>query len=278
MMKQKILIAFAAVSLLCSCQSGFATATNDVSAELKALVTKIQTKLKEGKQTEAELSPEIKELDALLAQHKNEKTDAVAEILFTKAMLYFQVFNDIEKGKLFIVQLKRDFPETKPGRSTDIILASIEQQEAARKVQAGLVEGVLFPAFAEKDIGGKPLSLADYKGKVVLIDFWATWCGPCRAELPSVLKTYAKYHRAGFEIIGISLDSDQNKLESFIKQKNMTWPQLFDGLGWQNKLAQRYGVQSIPATYLLDREGKIIAKDLRGEALEEAVGKALVKK
>ena len=98
------------------------------------------------------------------------------------------------------------------------------------------------------------------------------------AELPNVTKTYEAHHAKGFEIIGISLDKDQKKLESFTQQKNMTWPQYFDGLGWQNRLAQQYGVNSIPATYLLDREGKIIAKDLRGDALEAAVAAALAKK
>jgi thiol-disulfide isomerase/thioredoxin len=122
------------------------------------------------------------------------------------------------------------------------------------------------------------LSLANYKGRVVLIDFWATWCGPCVAELPSLLKTYEKHHGNGFEIIGISLDEDQTKLEDFMKQKKMTWQQFFDGQGWQNKLGQKYGVNSIPATYLLDGEGKIIGKDLRGDELEAAVARALAKK
>jgi thiol-disulfide isomerase/thioredoxin len=127
---------------------------------------------------------------------------------------------------------------------------------------------------------GKPLSIANYKGKVVLLDFWATWCPPCRAELPNVLKTYKEYHAQGFEIIGISLDRDQDreKLTSFLEEKNMTWPQFFDGNYWKNKLAVKYGVNSIPATYLLDGQGTIIGKDLRGEELDKAVAKAVAKK
>ncbi|PYJ01766.1 MAG: hypothetical protein DME25_17520 [Verrucomicrobia bacterium] len=127
-------------------------------------------------------------------------------------------------------------------------------------------------------MAGKPLSIASYKGKVVLLDFWATWCPPCRAELPSVIKTYEKHHPNGFEIIGISLDKEESKLTSFTKDKGMTWQQFYDGKGWGNKLAVKYGVQSIPATYLLDSEGKILAQDLRGEDLEQAVAKALAKK
>jgi peroxiredoxin len=98
------------------------------------------------------------------------------------------------------------------------------------------------------------------------------------AELPNVLKTYEKHHAQGFDIIGVSLDKDEAKLKTFIADRKMPWKQYFDGKGWGSKLGARYGVNSIPATYLLDGEGKIIAKNLRGEALEEAVAKVLAQK
>jgi thiol-disulfide isomerase/thioredoxin len=135
--------------------------------------------------------------------------------------------------------------------------------------------GSAFPDFSEKDLDGKSLSVGNYKGKIVLVDFWATWCGPCVAELPNVLQAYEKYHGKGFEVIGISLDSNKDKLTSFVKDRKMPWPQFFDGAGWKNKLAQRYNVRSIPATYLIGKDGKIIAQNLRGPALEAAVAKAL---
>jgi peroxiredoxin len=153
-----------------------------------------------------------------------------------------------------------------------------KETDQAAKIQSTLKAGTPFPGFSEKGVDGKPLSLADYKGKVVLIDFWATWCPPCRAEIPNVVAAYKKYHSQGFEVIGVSLDQDQDQLLSYTKGHDMAWRQFFDGQGWQNKLAVRYGIQSIPATYLLDTNGIILASDVRGEALNQALTRALPKK
>lgn len=249
--------------------------------ELQAVITKIQTKLAnlgQGPKTEKDFADELKEFDTLLARHKGEKTDDVAQILFMKAMLYVQLLDDTEKGGALFKQVKTDFPGTRFAEGVDGIIANLEQMEAVKKIQRSLAIGTKFPDFQEKDITGKPMSIASYKGKVVLVDFWATWCVPCVLELPNVLATYEKHHAKGFEIVGISLDQMEQKLTDFTKEKNMPWQQFFDGQAWQNKLAQKYGVNSIPATYLLDGEGKIIGKDLRGEDLEKAVAAARAKK
>jgi thiol-disulfide isomerase/thioredoxin len=127
--------------------------------------------------------------------------------------------------------------------------------------------------FEVLDLNGKPLSLKDYKGKVVLLDFWATWCTPCRREMPNVIKLYKTYNKKGFEIVGISLDMDKRRLLQYLQDTEITWRQYFDGKGWQNDVAKLYGIKSIPTTFLIDRKGKIRYKSLRGEALADAVKK-----
>ncbi|MCX8035812.1 MAG: TlpA family protein disulfide reductase [Candidatus Sumerlaeia bacterium] len=141
-------------------------------------------------------------------------------------------------------------------------------------------QGLPFPEFAEgtNDLDGKPIRIADYKDKVVLVDFWAAWCGPCMAEAPNVVKAYEKYHPKGFEIIGISLDDSKDKMLAAMKEKGMTWRQYFDGLGWKSKVGTRYGIHAIPATYLVGPDGKILANNVRGKRLEEELEKALGKK
>ncbi len=118
---------------------------------------------------------------------------------------------------------------------------------------------------------GEQIDISKYKGKVVLVDFWATWCGPCVQELPYVKKVYSDYHDKGFEIIGISLDRSRTALEKFIESNNIPWPQYFDGKGWKNEISTHFDIRSIPATFLLDRDGIIQHVNLRGSALKRAV-------
>jgi len=129
-------------------------------------------------------------------------------------------------------------------------------------------EGQVLPEFSPVvDLDGKLVSLADYRGKLVLLDFWATWCGPCIAEMPNVKAVYEKYHNKGFEIIGISLDTDEAALRKFIRENQLPWRQVFDGEGWKTPLVEKYGVRGIPAQFLIDGEGRVISVQARGERL-----------
>jgi len=252
--------------------------TDPVARGLKTLVEKIQEKLKAGQNTEASLAEELKGFDDLIAKNPGAKPDVLAQVVLLKAMLYLQVFEETQKGAALLQKIKTDYPGSKVAAKVDGMLAQIAKQDEAKKVQAALAPGAVFPDFNVKSLTGQPLSVAALKGKVVLVDFWATWCGPCRAELPNVIAIYSKFHGKGFEVIGVSLDSDRDKLDAFLKKQNgMTWPQFFDGQGWSNALAVKYGVESIPFTVLIGPGGKIIGTDLRGAALESAVAAALAK-
>ena len=122
--------------------------------------------------------------------------------------------------------------------------------------------------FSQKDTLGKLVSLKSFRGKYVLIDFWASWCGPCRAENPNLLNAFNKYSSKNFTVLGVSLDDNKTSWMNAIRKDKLTWTQVSDLQSWNNKVAQLYKIQSIPANYLLDPSGKIIAKDLRGNELQ----------
>ena len=126
-------------------------------------------------------------------------------------------------------------------------------------------------------LDGQEVDLSKLQGKVVLIDFWATWCGPCRAELPNVKAAYEKLHPKGFEIIGISFDKNKKDLQSFIAKEKMSWPQYFDGLFWDNKIGKKYGVEGIPTMWLVDKKGNLREMEAR-EKLVSRVEKLLAEK
>jgi peroxiredoxin len=128
--------------------------------------------------------------------------------------------------------------------------------------------GQMAPEFSQADTSGNPISLSSLRGKYVLIDFWASWCGPCRQENPNIVKAYAAYKDKGFDILGVSLDQQKSDWLKAIETDKLYWNQVSDLKYWENDVAKLYGIQSIPASFLLDKEGRIIAKNLRGAELE----------
>jgi thiol-disulfide isomerase/thioredoxin len=178
---------------------------------------------------------------------------------------------DLAEGEYKLVL--KEFSDVNP-RMTSYVQTSLADLGSERKLAIG-GEPIHFEVTSLK---GEKLSPAAFKGKVLLIDFWATWCGPCIAEMPNVKNVYSKYHGKGFEIVGISLDQSRDKLDTYIASQKIEWPQYFDGKYWNNDIAVRYGIKSIPATILVDKKGKIRYKSLRGRQLENAVQELLAEK
>jgi len=135
--------------------------------------------------------------------------------------------------------------------------------------------GSIAPDFTLQSIDDKPVALSSLKGKYVLLDFWASWCGPCRKENPNVVKAYNQFKNKNFTVFGVSLDEDKIAWQNAVLKDQLAWQHVSDLKGWRSSAAALYGVQSIPANFLLDPSGKIIAKDLRGEDLEKMLASVL---
>ena len=162
-----------------------------------------------------------------------------------------------------IEQAKKDFANHAKTENGKKLFAALEGI-----LNRPLLGGTLDIAFTALD--GAKVDLAAMKGKVVLVDFWATWCAPCVASQPKLAEAYEKFHDKGFEVIGISLDrvGDKAQVQSFVKKKNLAWPQAFGVEGRSDEFANKYGINGIPATFLIGKDGKIAALDVGGHELE----------
>ncbi|MBN9296988.1 MAG: AhpC/TSA family protein [Filimonas sp.] len=160
-------------------------------------------------------------------------------------------------------------------KNSDAGVAYKKRLDIAKRVGLGKIA----PDFTQADTLGNPVSLASFRGKYVLVDFWASWCGPCRRENPNVVKAFNKFKDKGFTILGVSLDNEQTKGKerwlAAIQKDGLTWTHVSDLKYWQNAVAKEYGVQAIPQNFLLDPTGKIIAKGLTGAELEKKLSEVL---
>jgi peroxiredoxin len=140
--------------------------------------------------------------------------------------------------------------------------------------------GAMAPEFSQADTAGQAVSLKDFRGKYVLIDFWASWCGPCREENPNLVKAFERYKAQNFTVLGVSLDNSTAKVAwlKAIAKDGLPWTQVSDLKGWNNEVSKMYSVESVPKNFLIDPDGRIVAKDLRGEALNQKLSELLVER
>jgi thiol-disulfide isomerase/thioredoxin len=200
-------------------------------------------------------------------------------------------FAELEKGARSLI---KDFPKRQEPYGMLLSVAGEAESDKARQIAKDLaassapneIKDAANAILKKMELVGKPVpikftavdgrsvDLQKLRGKVVLIDFWATWCGPCVHEVPNVVASYAKLHPKGFEIVGISFDKDKDALVKFVGQQKMTWPQYFDGKQWENDYGKQFGIQSIPSMWLVDKKGNL--RDLNGrEDLANKVEKLL---
>ncbi|HEX9046036.1 MAG TPA: TlpA disulfide reductase family protein [Verrucomicrobiae bacterium] len=277
-MTAKIVSSFVAVLLLIGALNSRAQSTNAApspEAQFRQLVQGIQMKAKSGENTEADYADEIKTFDRLIAATKGTNNELAAKIEYMKSILYVELLNNEDKAAEILHQLVADFPATTIAQEAQNAVHVMD----AKKIQETLAPATVFPDFSVKDTDGKPLSVSAFKGKVVLLDFWATWCPNCVQQMPNVMALYQKHHKDGFEIIGVNMDSEPAALAAYLKKAGgMTWPQYFDGGRWTNALAVKYGVTAIPFTVLIGPDGRIIGKNLAGRELEYSLLATLPKK
>lgn len=245
---------------------------------LTILLAKVRQDLKAGKHTEADLADDLKQFDVLMAAENGQRTEAAAHILLARGMLYSEIFDDPLRAKAYFLEIKQNYANTIIATKLDPLIQMMDQQADDKRITSPEPVSVPFSDFNVTNTAGQPLSVARYKGKLVLVDFWATWSQPCQAELHNLLATYGEYHDNGFEIIGVSLDEDEDQLQKYAKTNYMSWPEYFDGKRFQNQLAVKYGITTLPANFLIDGSGNVIGTNLFGNDLPLAVARALAKR
>ncbi len=184
----------------------------------------------------------------------------------------FVIYNDFNNPNIPLADVEESLSYIDPSiRETKFIKLANKRLDSMR----GTTVGYKANEFSQNNPDGKKINLSDFRGQYVLIDFWASWCRPCRMENPNVVSAYNKFKDKGFTVLGVSMDSNREPWLNAIQQDNLTWTHVSDLKGWGNEVGKLYGVTGIPQNYLIDKEGKIVAKDLRGQALDDKLAEIL---